>query len=251
MQRIVDLHTHVLPAVDDGSRSVEESLAMLAALSRQGARGVAATPHFYAQRTTPEQFFERRQAAWECLAPHLGADAPELRLGAEVQYFEGIQRYDALERFRIEGTELLLLEMPVCVWTLRMLDAVLEINQRRDMRVMLAHIERYLRFQNAKTWELLLDNDVFMQASTEFFIRHSRKAMRMLREGRIHFLGTDSHNMESRCPNLEEALRVIERRGGGELLDELIRREAAVLGETEDDSAHSGRGGAAVSTGLS
>ena len=243
MTRVFDFHTHILPGIDDGSRSVEESLAMVQELSAQGASGIAATPHFYAQRMSPDDFFARRQAAWEQLEPYLGADAPEIRLGAEVHYFEGIHRCDGLERFRLEGTELLLLEMPECAWTGRMIEAVLEVNCRRDMTVLLAHIERYLTYQNRKCWEPLLENGVLMQASTAFFAGKPGKAMKLLREGRIHFLGTDAHNMETRSPDMAPALETIVRKGGEKLLLELNEREAAVLGETEaymDRLRHSG-----------
>ena len=62
---MIDLHTHILPNVDDGSSSLEESLALLRMLASQGVTLTAATPHFYATSDTPEQFFRRREAAWQ------------------------------------------------------------------------------------------------------------------------------------------------------------------------------------------
>ncbi len=233
MIRVFDFHTHILPGVDDGSRDVGESLAMLEELTRQGASGIAATPHFYAWQSSPEQFFAKRQNAWEKLKPHLGAEAPEIRLGAEVQYFEGIHRYDGLEQFCMEGTRLLLVEMPVCTWTTRMISAILEVNNHKNVTVLLAHIERYLPYRNGKACEQLLEQGVLMQASTGFFIEKHRIAMKMLREGKIHFLGTDSHNMDSRKPDLAQALEIMGRKKGAQLLEELKGREAMVLNETE------------------
>ena len=61
---MIDLHTHILPNVDDGSSSLEESLALLRMLASQGVTLTAATPHFYATSDTPEKFFRRREAAW-------------------------------------------------------------------------------------------------------------------------------------------------------------------------------------------
>ena len=57
---MIDLHSHILPQMDDGSRSVDESLQMLAALAAQGVTDVAATPHFYASENSPERFLARR-----------------------------------------------------------------------------------------------------------------------------------------------------------------------------------------------
>lgn len=250
MTRVFDFHTHILPGIDDGSRSAEESLAMVRELLAQGASGIAATPHFYAQSMSPDDFFARRQCAWEELEPCLGEDAAAIRMGAEVHYFEGIHRYDALERFRLEGTELLLLEMPECAWTARMVDTVLEVNRRREMTVLLAHIERYLTYHNRKWWEPLLENGVLMQASTAFFIGKLKKAIKLLREGKIHFLGTDAHNMGARRPDMAPALETVARRGGEELLRELTEREAAVLGETEADMDRLRHSGAAAPAGV-
>lgn len=250
MTRVFDFHTHILPGIDDGSAGAEESIAMLRELAAQGAYGVAATPHFYAQRTSPEEFFARRQAAWEQLEPYLTEALPEIRLGAEVRYFEGVHRCDGLERFCLEGTELLLLEMPVCAWTARMMDSVLELNQRGGITVLLAHIERYLAYQSRDFWKPLLENGVLMQASTLFFIRKSRKAMKLLREGRIHLLGTDCHNMGARRPDLSLALGGIRRSGGEELLQALHEREVTMLGEAEDDLDSLRRSGADMSADL-
>lgn len=250
MMKIFDFHTHILPGIDDGSASVEESIAMLRELAAQGASGVAATPHFYALHTSPEVFFARRQDAWAQLAPHLTEELPEIRLGAEVQYFEGIHRCDGLERFCLDGTELLLLEMPVCVWTARMVDSVLELNRRRNLTVLLAHIERYRTRQNRSCWEPLLEDGVLMQVSASFFLERSRKAMELLREGSVHALGTDCHNMRARRPNLAPALEIIARKGGEELLRELKKREMMVLGEAKDNLDRVRDRGAAVPAGL-
>ena len=79
---MIDLHSHILPQMDDGSRSVDESLQMLAALAAQGVTDVAATPHFYASENSPERFLARRRHAWQRLAPHLTASLPTVHLGA-------------------------------------------------------------------------------------------------------------------------------------------------------------------------
>ena len=233
-----DFHSHILPNIDDGSKSVRESLAMVSELTRQGATGIAATPHFYAQHTSPERFFARRSAAWEKLEPYLKASFAEIRLGAEVQYFEGIHRYEGLERFCIGGTKLLLLEMPLCAWTARMIEAVMEINSNQKLRVLLAHMERYLPYGNQRAWARLLEQGVLIQVSTGFFLARKRKALKLMRDGYIHFLGTDSHNMDTRKPNLAPALEIITRKTGNQWIAELEEREAVVLNETNNSMAH-------------
>ncbi len=221
---MTDIHCHVLPQMDDGSRGAEESLAMLEALAAQGVSRVAATPHFYAGENGPEEFLDRRAASMEKLAEIWRPGLPALKLGAEVYYFEGISRCQGLDAMKIEGTGLLLLEMPFCRWTPRMLQEVRELQVSRAA-VLLAHIERYLRWQDRETWDALAGWGVLNQCNATFFLRWQtkRKALRMLREGKIHLLGSDSHNMDDRPPRLKEALAAVGQEGR-KILEENSRK---------------------------
>lgn len=219
---MIDVHSHVLPGMDDGSRSVEESLTMLEASAKQGVTCMAATPHFYADENSPEEFLTRRALAAQQLRNAWRPGLPTLKLGAEVCYFEGISRCEGLERLRFEGIDLLLLEMPFCPWTKRMVREVLEIHSQAGITVLLAHIERYLRWQQEEVWDTLGAAGVLNQCNASFFLRWQtkRKALRMLRKGRIHLLGSDCHNMDIRPPRL------------GEVLTVLGQRERAILAES-------------------
>jgi len=203
---MTDIHCHVLPQMDDGSQSVEESLSMLEALAAQGVDRVAATPHFYANENSPEEFLDRRSASMAKLTERLRPGLPTLKLGAEVYYYTGISQCSGLEALKIEDTGLLLLEMPYCPWSQRMLQEVWELHASRAT-VLLAHIERYLRWQDGEIWDTLADWGVLNQCNASFFLRWQtkRKALRMLREGKIHLLGSDSHNMDARPPQLGAA----------------------------------------------
>ena len=56
---MIDFHSHILPAMDDGSKNIEESLQMLRMLQEQGVERVIATPHFYADENPPDVFLRR------------------------------------------------------------------------------------------------------------------------------------------------------------------------------------------------
>ncbi len=220
---MTDIHCHVLPQMDDGSRSVEESLAMLEAMADQGVGCVVATPHFYAGENSPERFLARRAASMEKLTRAWRPGLPALKLGAEVCFFEGMSRYEGLGALKIEDTGILLLEMPFCRWTQRMLQEVWALASRTT--VLLAHIERYLRWQDGKTWDLLADRGVLNQCNASFFLnwQTKHKALRMLRGGKVHLLGSDSHNMDSRPPELGKALAALGREDR-EILEKNSRR---------------------------
>lgn len=217
---MTDMHCHILPGMDDGSRSTAESLAMLEASAAQGIRRIVATPHFYAMENNPEKFLSRREAAFVQLKTVWRPGLPEIKLGAEVCWFEGVSHCDDLERLRIEGTQLLLLEMPFAVWTERMIQEVRTLQSRPGITVLLAHVERYLGEQPPAVWDELLRLGVLNQCNADFFLqwRTRRRAVQMLRDGRIHFLGSDSHNMDARPPRLGKALKILSERDR-EILD--------------------------------
>lgn len=189
--------------MDDGSSSASQSVSMLRELGRQGVDTVVLSSHFYAQQNSPAQFLERRQRAFAQLREYLQPELPELCLGAEVQYFDGICSVEEVQDLRIEGTDYLLLEMPFRRWSDRVVDDVLELNQWPDVQIVLAHFERYVDAQPKSIWQFLLDSGIFLQSNVSFFDnwRTRHKAMSMLEDGKIHFLGSDCHNMSSRRPN--------------------------------------------------
>ena len=65
----IDFHSHILPKIDDGSRSVEESVKLLDLMAQDGVSVVAATPHFYCSKTSIHRFLDRRAEAYEKLKP--------------------------------------------------------------------------------------------------------------------------------------------------------------------------------------
>ena len=200
---MIDFHTHILPGIDDGSASVTESVSMLREEKRLGIDAVVATPHYYANRNDIDSFLEKRENTWNQLVPYLWNELPDIYLGAEVQYFEGICAVEGLELLRIKGTDLLLVEMPFRQWSSRFVDDVLELNEREGIQVVLAHIERYMDMQSADIWNQLRNHGVQMQCNVTFFDnwRTKFKAMSMLSRGEIQYLGSDCHNMRSRRPN--------------------------------------------------
>lgn len=228
-----DFHTHILPSLDDGSRSVEESLRMLRELKGQGVTGVAATPHFYPDRMSPGGFLRGRAASYESLLPHLTPDMPKIRLGAEVRYFEGICHMENISDFRIQGTKLLLLEMPSGKWTSRMIDSLLTLHHSGRATVLLAHVERYLAANPAAIWNELLGNGVLMQVSADFFTPFftRRKAISLMAQDRLHLIGTDCHGISERSPNMKPAVDHITQKMGKEFFLRYLTREKSLLNE--------------------
>ena len=228
---VVDWHCHILPRMDDGSESPEESLQMLHALGADGITAVVATPHFYAHEDTVEGFLERREAALAALSPHVDASCPRILLGAEVAYYPGIARLRELSRLTVEGTSLLLLEMPMARWTEITVCELCELSAVRGLSVVLAHVERCLAYQSGGTLRRLLQAGIGMQVNASCLLRPGRRRMlRLLRAGAVRYVGSDAHNMTSRAPMIGEAYRVIEKKLGKPFLERLCEMGEHPLG---------------------
>ena len=234
---MLDVHTHILPGIDDGSRSVEQSLTMLRAEAEQGMKTVMLTPHYRATRESPAEFAGRRAAAEARLREAVGDQEglPALYCGAEVEFFEGLSHVEELEPLCIGGGSVMLIEMPFCPWNRRMLAEISALQQHRGVQPILAHIERYRSFQPKGLWEELSDRGVWLQCNTSFFRRWqtSRIAMSMLKRRLVDFVATDSHDPERRAPDLGAAMEKIGAKLGREALDFLRSGEEALLGRVQ------------------
>ena len=204
---MIDIHTHILPCIDDGSKSMEMTLEMLRIQARQGVTDVVLTPHFYADQNSPEEFLQRRNRAYAKVRRVLEPGMPRLHLGAEVQYFEGICQVDDLNRMCVDGGRYLLLEMPFSDWSRQMVSDAISLNSRSEIQVILAHIERYFRFTTPDVWQELREQGVWMQSNSSFFLnwKTRHRALNMFREGQIQFIASDCHNLTTRPPDLAQA----------------------------------------------
>ena len=139
----LDYHAHVLPGCDHGSDGVETSRKQLAMAAAAGIRTVCATPHFYPHKESIPSFLQRRAESAQLLRESLTAEAPQLRLGAEVLICDGMERLDELPQLCCEGTDELLLEMPFYQWPEPVWETLYRLLERRDIRIVLAHADRY------------------------------------------------------------------------------------------------------------
>lgn len=107
-KKIIDMHCHILPGMDDGSPDPETSVEMLRRQARQGVEVVCAASHYYADQNSIGTFCDRRAAALERLQAVLPEGLPRIVPAAEVAYFSGISGRRGLSRLCIPGTRTLL-----------------------------------------------------------------------------------------------------------------------------------------------
>ena len=238
---MIDFHTHILPGIDDGSRDIDMTEKMLRMEQSMGVSHIYATPHFYAHRRSIESFLERRDRALSKVRalPGYGDSLPAVTPGAEVYYFSGIGRAKQLEDLCIEGTNILLLELPFAQWHSDVAKDISELMDRRGLRIVLAHLERYEQFQKSRhVWDRLLDMPLTIQLNCEDIIdegsifrrNHMHKtSMELLSRYDNVIIGSDCHNLTDRKPNLAEARGIIGKKAGAERLAQIDEYTRALL----------------------
>ena len=175
------------------------------------------------------------QAALERMNQELTKEEriPRLIMGAEVAFFTGISRAERLEELTYEGTDLLLLEMPFTKWNKSEIEEVRYILERRKLRVMLAHLERFLMIPgNKKRIYELMELPVYVQINAGSFERwgERRQILKMIRKKEQIFLGSDCHGLNHRVPNLKNGREALEKMMGSTFIDKMDKEAAVLLG---------------------
>lgn len=231
---MVDFHSHILPRIDDGSSSLEMSIKMLQMEAAQGVTQVVATPHFYAQQDKLDSFLRRREQAERVLRREMEKHSglPEVCLGAEVHFFRGISEAEFLRYLTIRQNRSLLIEMPAPPWDEGMYRELEAIWVRREILPIIAHIDRYIGpWKTFKIPQRLAQLPVLVQANTSFFtqMKTASMAMRMLKAGNIHLIGSDCHNISDRKPDMGAAVARITKKLGADALARINEYETKVL----------------------
>lgn len=222
---ITDLHTHILPKMDDGSQDLRTTVKLLTSLMKQGICTVCATPHYYAQHESIESFLQRRQKAFSSLNDALKGENdsafPEILLGAEVAYFSGIANGTQLSELCLSGTRTLLLELSYTQWTPQQVEDVASLSLDYGYQVILAHPERFSHMRSYwKDMERMMALPIALQINADSLLHwRSRKvALELLNSTQYPLLASDCHNLTSRPPRLEKARLVVRKKLGVDIL---------------------------------
>ncbi len=233
-----DLHTHILPSMDDGANQVEMSLQMLRQEHLQGVSEVALTPHYYRKDETIFKFLERRDAAYRKLCEKIislpeqeRSQIPKLVLGAEVEWHPNLQDWDGIEKLCYEGTTCLLIEPPFYDWTDKFFTDLFELMNIYGLTPVIAHIDRYFSIAPKKYLHRIYDMTIPVQISAEsFLIRQTRKAaLQAVKNGNAQILISDCHNLTERVPNIAMAMEVITKHLGEQTAKQLSQNTQYLL----------------------
>ncbi|MBQ8648581.1 MAG: hypothetical protein IJ470_00745 [Clostridia bacterium] len=230
---LLDIHSHILPGVDDGAKDIVCSVKLLEMMKEQGITNVIATPHFYAFEDNLENFTARITSSYNHLkAVTDGLSLPQIHLGAEVFYFDGIGQSESIRSLCLAGTDYLLLELPNCTLDSCIIKDITHINTNLGIIPIVAHIERYCKQRGFKKLLKLVENrTVYAQVNALSVLQppYSKIANRLIKKGYISFIATDTHSVVNRPPLMNQALRKVEKLLGEKYKDMFIANSKKLL----------------------
>ena len=227
MEAYIDIHTHILPGVDDGAGDMETAEQMLLQAKENGVESIILTSHYcpFRWRWDKNRYLENFAVLQEkgremgiCLYP-----------GNEIYYTSHIQK--ALEEEKcmtLNGSRYLLVEFPYDVWKQDLENAVMSLRYEGYFPV-IAHAERYHCLEkSADTVEGLIEQGVYIQVNCESVIRGhrgilKRSAVRQwLKQGLVHVVATDTHDTGKRPNQMRQCAEVLEKYYGADTVRRLL-----------------------------
>ena len=212
---MIDLHSHILPGVDDGPATLEESLELARSAASDGIRVIAATPHVRDDYPTTPTTMERLLAELRAAIQDQGIPI-DVRPGGEIAiaWLDRLSEGD-LVRFGLGGSpHYLLVEFPYAGWPLSLHEWVFRLVTRQITPV-IAHPERNADVQaNPDELRPLVDAGALVQitaASLDGRIGRASKAaaMGLIDRGLAHLLATDAHTPDVRDAGLKAAAEAV------------------------------------------
>ena len=231
---IVDCHSHLLPGIDDGSRSSSESAALINELNAVGVDCVVLTPHYYVYEQSVAGFIKSRELSYNKLTALPEARKMRFVLGAEVFIIDLLFNLESLEGLNIGNTRYLLAELPpegrLTEQTMRNLE---KLYCNYNMTPIIAHIDRYPYICDIGAAKELRDMGCLIQMNIQSLtrLRGRKKLLKLAENGLIDFFGNDLHRAPFSAENYKRALTKLQKALSGERLDDKKDKSVSLLFE--------------------
>ena len=210
---MIDIHTHILPGMDDGAEDVNEALALISLLKKQGVTLAVLTPHFYSYKESLSNFLERRYLSYQSIA---NSDL-DMLLASETYLSGSLFSYDSIDQLLIANTRYLLLELPFMEkWELGVFKQIQHLIGKYNVTPIIAHVECYepVRYKKEKVLQELVDLGCLLQFNIDSVVNRKSRAstLKLIKGNWADFVGSDCHNMTTRPPQFDTFNKIVEKK---------------------------------------
>jgi protein-tyrosine phosphatase len=235
---MIDIHSHILWGIDDGPKTLDDSLAMLRAAAAAGTTDIVATPHANSVYTFQPEIIRSRIA--ELRERHQGP--PRVHVGCDF-HLSMLNIEDALlnpTKYTVNAGRYLLVELPE-MFSPDSIGRALDYLSNAEIIPVITHPERNSVLQRSpEIMDEWINQGCFIQLTAQSLLGRfgqlsKRSALSCLRKGRAHFVASDAHDVRDRPPRLDIVTDLL-RKEVGELLTHRLLSDhpLAVIQDRED-----------------
>lgn len=227
---MIDIHSHILPNIDDGARNIDESIAMIKEAYKAGFTDIISTSHYIEESYNAT--IKEREELIKDINKKLEEENINIKIHNGAEAYVAINLVDLIESKKlptINGSKYLLMELPMHSEIIYLDEVICKLKSNGIIPI-IAHPERYSYVQeNPKGLQSLIDKGVLFQANYGSVIGHYGKSAKktlkkLLKNDMIHFFGTDTHRSSGMYIQMDTVLRKLEKLVGKEKLEILSNK---------------------------
>lgn len=239
----IDFHSHLLPGIDDGAKDINISKGIISKELHDNVNVIVATPHYYCEQKSVNDFIADRNNAYSKIVNEynlMDIKIPKIILAAEVYYSHFLNNVSNIHDLCIEGTDYLLLELPYREITSSTVNSILNFADNNNISLVIAHIERYLQFTSYKSIVSLLSSGVLGQINCGSVIERSsrKKVFKFIKDGYVHVIGSDVHNITSRPAYMAESLEILSQKFSPAFTTSLMNNALRILNNEDIENIY-------------
>lgn len=226
---LIDLHSHVLPGIDDGAKSLEEAIETLQIAKQQGFDAMIATPHLLPD--APSDFHEQVLEALRQLEPEAQRLGVRIYPGMECFYCSKLpSMLESGRALTLAGSRYALVEFDEVIDFRKLCYGLSAVSECGCVPI-LAHYERYGCLMERKHLRALKEEGFLLQMNYDtiqraYGIFGHNPFLKHIKDGMVEFMGTDTHGTHFRPLHTEPSMEWLRRHG---LLEAMNRNAERVL----------------------
>ena len=236
MEGFIDIHSHILPALDDGAKNMDKTREMLQMAYEEGIREIIATPHFFASRKSASANQIRESIARVEEGMKGWGFSIKFYPGNEIYYRSEVpELLEAGEIVTLADSQYVLVEFDPMTEYSYLRDGILKLDSFGYIPI-LAHVERYeCLFEKKERLQRVKDHGGLIQVNASsfqggVFDEMGKRARYIMKHELLDFVGTDSHSTGKRSPRMKETVAYLYKKLGETRAEEiLLKNPQAVI----------------------
>lgn len=237
---MIDIHCHILPEVDDGSRSLNESIEMAMIAKEQGITKIINTSHYHPdfRYKKGEELIKELNDFNNVLKENM-IDI-EVLIGNEIYYTKDlIKQINDLDFYTLNNSRYILIELPPTNFPNDLCTIVYELKEKNYTPVF-AHVERYIEVQeNPEIIYDAIEAGAIIQINSQSILGKSGKELQkichtLIDRNMVHVVGTDAHRSRRRAPIFSDAYKYVSDKYSKEVADDLFIKNNNLIINNEE-----------------